>query len=117
MCGEDNIPANSMFTLIVLYWSTSAETVLQPLVLLCRLNALEYSDLKAKLQAQVKNARNIVVRQSLSDQFLAAFHATVSENPVFTCRPHLVSDLKCSMCTTTRTHKFFFVCLSIPFAE
>ncbi|KAL8624098.1 hypothetical protein ACOMHN_036101 [Nucella lapillus] len=48
-----------------------------------RLNALEYSDLRTKLQAQVQNARNIMVRQSLSDQFLDAFHSTVSENPVF----------------------------------
>ncbi|XP_076472348.1 E3 ubiquitin-protein ligase TM129-like [Babylonia areolata] len=59
-----------------------------------RLNALEYSDLKTKLQAQVLNARNIVVRQSLSDQFLDAFHSTVGENPVFPVR----SDMELEPC-------------------
>ncbi|KAK7108994.1 E3 ubiquitin-protein ligase TM129-like [Littorina saxatilis] len=54
-----------------------------------RLNALEYSDLRGKLQAQVQNARHIVVRQSLSDQFLEAFSSTVSENPGFRPSPHL----------------------------
>ncbi|KAK7479297.1 hypothetical protein BaRGS_00029467 [Batillaria attramentaria] len=57
-----------------------------------RLNSLEYSDLRTKLQAQIQNARNIVVRQSLSDQFLEAFHHTVSQNPVFHPQPHVELD-------------------------
>lgn len=57
-----------------------------------RLNSLEYSDLRTKLQAQIQNARNIVVRQSLSDQFLEAFHHTVSLNPVFHPQPHVELD-------------------------
>ena len=48
-----------------------------------RLNSLEYRDLKEKLQAPVRNARNIVIKQSLSDQFLEAFREQVNENQVF----------------------------------
>lgn len=48
-----------------------------------RLNALDYRDLKEKLQAPVVNARNIVIRQSLSEQFLQAFAEQISLNPEF----------------------------------
>ncbi|XP_060565475.1 E3 ubiquitin-protein ligase TM129-like [Ruditapes philippinarum] len=48
-----------------------------------RLNSLDYRDLKEKLQAPVRNARCIVIRQSLSEQFLQAFAEQVSLNPVF----------------------------------
>ena len=58
-----------------------------------RLNALEYSDLRGKLQSQVQNARNIVVRQSLSDQFLEAFRTTVQGNPLFRLPLHMVKNV------------------------
>ncbi|XP_025095332.1 transmembrane protein 129-like isoform X2 [Pomacea canaliculata] len=54
-----------------------------------RLNSLEYSDLRSKLQAQIENTRNIMIRQSLSDQFLDAFTATVQFNPTFMLPPHV----------------------------
>lgn len=57
-----------------------------------RLNALEYSDLRGKLRAQVQNARNIVVRQSLSDQFLEAFRLIVQENLIFRPPAHMELD-------------------------
>ncbi|KAL4232340.1 hypothetical protein ACF0H5_009909 [Mactra antiquata] len=56
-----------------------------------RLNALDYRDLKDKLQAPVVNARNIVIRQSLSEQFLQAFAEQISINPVF----HLPDGMVC----------------------
>ncbi|WAR22491.1 TM129-like protein [Mya arenaria] len=50
------------------------------------LNALDYKDLKEKLQSPVRNARNIVIRQTLSEQFLHAFAEQISLNPeVDTC--------------------------------
>ena len=48
-----------------------------------RLNSLEYSDLKDRLQAPIRNARNIVIQQSLSDRFLDAFKEQVSFNRTY----------------------------------
>ncbi|XP_077992534.1 E3 ubiquitin-protein ligase TM129-like [Glandiceps talaboti] len=48
-----------------------------------RLNSTEYSDLKEKLSAPVRNARNIVIHQSLTDRFLDTFREQVGLNPVF----------------------------------
>lgn len=59
-----------------------------------RLNALDYRDLKEKLQTPVRNARNIVIRQSLSEQFLHAFAEQVSLNPVF----HLPDGMEADTC-------------------
>ncbi|KAL5022318.1 hypothetical protein ScPMuIL_001473 [Solemya velum] len=54
-----------------------------------RLNSLEYGELREKLQAPVRNARNIVVRQSLSDQFFHAFQEQVQQNQVFRPPPNM----------------------------
>ncbi|XP_041370847.1 LOW QUALITY PROTEIN: E3 ubiquitin-protein ligase TM129-like [Gigantopelta aegis] len=54
-----------------------------------RLNATELGDLKEKLQSPVRNARNIVIKQSLSDQFLEAFREQVNMNPPFTPPPSM----------------------------
>ncbi|XP_046571270.1 E3 ubiquitin-protein ligase TM129-like [Haliotis rubra] len=54
-----------------------------------RLNATEFGDLKEKLQSPVRNARNIVIKQSLSDQFLDAFRQQVHRNPPFTPPPSM----------------------------
>ena len=59
----------------------------------CRLNALEFRELKDKLQATVRNARNIVVIQSLSEQFLQAFAEQINHNPVFHLPEGMVSLL------------------------
>ncbi|ESO98998.1 hypothetical protein LOTGIDRAFT_205320 [Lottia gigantea] len=48
-----------------------------------RLNALEYGDLKEKLTLPIRNVRSIVIRQSLSDQFLEEFRNQVKENPKY----------------------------------
>jgi len=45
-----------------------------------RLNAMEYSDLKEKLQRPIRNARDVVVHASLSDRFLSAFREQVQQN-------------------------------------
>jgi len=57
----------------------------------CRLNALEYSDLRNKVQSPIRNARNIVVRQSLSDRFLQAFTEQVMSNNIFQKSENMVS--------------------------
>ncbi|CAG5122495.1 unnamed protein product [Candidula unifasciata] len=54
-----------------------------------RLNSLELGDLKEKLQAPIRNARNIVIHQSLSDRFLKAFREFVEENPVYIPSPNM----------------------------
>ena len=51
---------------------------------------MEYNDLKDKLQTQIRNARNIVIQQSLSDRFLEAFKLQVAQNSVFHKPPIMV---------------------------
>lgn len=48
-----------------------------------RLNSTDYGDLREKLQAPVRNARNVVIHQSLSDKFIEAFKEQVSQNEVY----------------------------------
>ena len=45
-----------------------------------RLNSLDYGELKDRLQAPLRNARNIVIHQSLSDRFVDAFKEQVYAN-------------------------------------
>ncbi|XP_063431374.1 E3 ubiquitin-protein ligase TM129-like [Mytilus trossulus] len=59
-----------------------------------RLNSLEYRDLKEKLSGPIRNARNIVIKQSLSDQFLEAFHEQVNLNHDF----RLPLNMDCDNC-------------------
>ncbi|XP_033756751.1 E3 ubiquitin-protein ligase TM129-like [Pecten maximus] len=54
-----------------------------------RLNSLEYRDLKDKLQAPVRNARDVVIQQSLSDKFLDAFKQQITDNVDFHPPPTL----------------------------
>ena len=51
-----------------------------------RLNSLQYGELRDKLQAPIRTARNIVIQQSLSDRFAAAFLDQVRRNGVY-CLP------------------------------
>ena len=51
--------------------------------LIYRLNALEYSDLRDKLSSPVVNARNIVIHQSISERFVAAFEEQVLQNNTY----------------------------------
>ena len=44
---------------------------------------MEYSDLKDKLQTPIRTARDVVIRQSLSDRFLDAFRRQVESNPAY----------------------------------
>ncbi|XP_063712838.1 transmembrane protein 129-like [Symsagittifera roscoffensis] len=48
-----------------------------------RLRAQEYHELRERLSAPVVNARNIVLSQSISERFVAAFKSCVSENEPF----------------------------------
>ena len=41
---------------------------------------MDYSELKEKIQAPIVNARNVVIHQSLSDQFVKAFKDQVMQN-------------------------------------
>ena len=45
-------------------------------------NAMEYKDMKDRLNAPIRNARDIVINQSLSDLFLNAFREQVEANGV-----------------------------------
>ncbi|XP_038609160.1 E3 ubiquitin-protein ligase TM129 [Tachyglossus aculeatus] len=45
-----------------------------------RLNSTEYGELKEKLRAPIRNAANVVIRQSLSDLFLDTFTSLVERN-------------------------------------
>ncbi|XP_042888973.1 E3 ubiquitin-protein ligase TM129-like [Penaeus japonicus] len=46
-----------------------------------RLTSIEYTELERKIVNPVVNAREVVIKQSLSDRFLSAFSEAVSENP------------------------------------
>ncbi|XP_067945298.1 E3 ubiquitin-protein ligase TM129-like [Watersipora subatra] len=48
-----------------------------------RLNSVDYGELRAKLQAPLVNARNVVVRQTVTEQFTAAFADVVGHNIVY----------------------------------
>ena len=52
-----------------------------------RLNSLQYSELRDKLQAPIRTARNIVIQQSLSDRFAAAFLDQVRRNGIYFLPP------------------------------
>lgn len=45
-----------------------------------RLNSLEYTQLTERITAPLRKARDVIIHQSLSDQFLLAFEAQVQEN-------------------------------------
>ena len=60
----------------------------------CSLNASEFSDLKDKLHIPI-NPGDVVVRQSLSDRFIAAFNQQIRENQRFTKPLDLVSERCC----------------------
>jgi len=78
---------------IIKFWSVAIlaiEVNLTVLFFLFRLNALDYRELKDKLQTTVRNARNIVIRQTLSEQFLQAFAEQVTVNLPFHPPPEMV---------------------------
>ena len=52
-----------------------------------RLKSEDYSNLREKLTSPIQVARQVVIRQSLSDQFLAAFSAQVARNGVYHLPP------------------------------
>lgn len=79
---EHNISYENMMSVQFVHIDVvSVNPNLSPFTL--RLNSLDYRELKEKLQVPIRNARNIVIRQSLSEQFLQAFAEQVSLNPVF----------------------------------
>ena len=41
---------------------------------------MDYAELKEKIQNPIINARNVVIHQSLSDQFVKAFKEQVEQN-------------------------------------
>lgn len=50
---------------------------------LLNLNSMEYTDLKDRLTSPIRQARNVVIQQSLSDRFLEAFKEQVNVNGTF----------------------------------
>ena len=48
-----------------------------------RLNALQYGELKEKLHAPLREARGIIVQQTLGDMFIDAFKKQVEKNGVY----------------------------------
>ena len=56
----------------------SINSAVKPFVI--RLNSMDYAELKEKIQNPIINARNVVIHQSLSDQFVKAFKEQVEQN-------------------------------------
>jgi len=54
-----------------------------------RLNSLEYGDFREKLAAPIRNVRNVVIQQTLSDRFVQVFREHVAQNP-----RHRISELE-----------------------
>lgn len=52
---------------------------------------MEYGELREKLTGPIQNVRNVVIRLSLSDQFLVAFREEVKKNLAFILPPGMVS--------------------------
>ena len=52
-----------------------------------RLNSMQYSQLREKIQNPIRAARSIVIHQSLSDRFIAAFTEQVQRNGVYRIPP------------------------------
>ncbi|ELT88394.1 hypothetical protein CAPTEDRAFT_153682 [Capitella teleta] len=59
-----------------------------------RILASDYNELRTKLQSPIVNARNVMIHQSLSDRFLAAFTEQVERNEVF----HKPMDMELEPC-------------------
>ena len=52
-----------------------------------RLNSMQYSQLREKIQNPIRAARSIVIHQSLSDRFITAFTEQVQRNGVYRVPP------------------------------
>ena len=74
---EISIETNSAIQFLNIQVS-SINSAVKPFVI--RLNSMDYSELKEKIQAPIVNARNVVIHQSLSDQFVKAFKDQVVQN-------------------------------------
>ena len=48
-----------------------------------RLNVLQYGELKEKLNAPLREARGIIIQQTLGDMFIDAFKKQVDKNGVY----------------------------------
>ena len=77
---EISIETNSAVQFLNIQVS-SINSAVKPFVV--RLNSLDYSELREKIQAPIVNARNVVIHQSLSDQFVKAFKEQVEQNQRF----------------------------------
>jgi len=53
----------------------------------CRLNAVDYGEYKAKVQTQITNTRNVIIKKSLTDRFIDAFISHVDKNPRYQYDP------------------------------
>ena len=52
-----------------------------------RLNSMQYSQLREKIQNPIRTARSVVIQQSLSDCFISAFTEQVQRNGVYRTPP------------------------------
>lgn len=50
---------------------------------MARLNSTEYTELRDKLQAPVRNAANVVIHLTMSELFLDTFRSYVEQNQVY----------------------------------
>ncbi|XP_065071175.1 E3 ubiquitin-protein ligase TM129-like isoform X3 [Rhopilema esculentum] len=66
-----------------------------------RLNSLDYGELKDRLQAPLRNARNIVIHQSLSDRFVDAFKEQVRANGRYRLGSEMPDPEPCIGCMLT----------------
>ncbi|ESN98640.1 hypothetical protein HELRODRAFT_106891 [Helobdella robusta] len=94
---------------------TSADHRVKPFKI--RLIATEYNDLKDKLQSPILNLRNIVIQQSLSDQFVEAFKYEVNRNPRYRL-PRNMEVENCIGCMQVISNvKLQKCCLDLPQGE
>ena len=73
----------------------SINSAVKPFII--RLNSHDYGDLREKLQAPIRNARNVLIHQSLSDRFVEAFRYQVEQNEKYV----LSQEMEVSTCIKT----------------
>ncbi|XP_032222536.2 E3 ubiquitin-protein ligase TM129 [Nematostella vectensis] len=78
---HDISPENSVSLQFLNILVESINPTVEPFVI--RLLSTDYGDLKDRLQAPIRNARNVIIHQSLSDRFLDAFRSLVEQNERF----------------------------------
>lgn len=79
---EVNVFYNDISLNITMFFTQEDKHVIPDLVV-ARLNSTEYTELRDKLQAPVRNASNVVIHLTMSELFLETFKSFVELNQVY----------------------------------